>query len=328
MAHVAIVFTGGTISMLPDPATGAAVPALNGAEILARTPGLDAIATLEPIDWGLVPASHLRFAQLLDLARIARDALARPDVDGAVVVQGTDTIEETAFAFDLLVAGPKPVVVVGAMRNAGDPGLRRPVQPPRRGPVAASPGAREQGTLVVMGGAHPAGGRRHQDPHRRLRHASGRSISARSARCAGNGATVSSLRARRRVLWRRSRTRPRNRSPSSRPSLRPMDCPAPRGRGRGAGRGGGGDGVGQSGSGPVDGGDRSDGHGHPGGAHHPLPIRPRIGRVRLPGGRREHWVQAGAILAGYLGGPKARVALALGIGAGLDEAGLRALFAD
>ena len=54
--------------MLPDPVTGAAVPALDGAAILARTPGLDAIATVEAIDWGLVPASHLAFAQLLDIA--------------------------------------------------------------------------------------------------------------------------------------------------------------------------------------------------------------------------------------------------------------------
>ena len=33
-------------------------------------------------------------------------------------------------------------------------------------------------------------------------------------------------------------------------------------------------------------------------------------------------------LAGHLSGPKARVALALGIGAGMDHAGLAALLAD
>jgi L-asparaginase len=47
----------------------------------------------------------------------------------------------------------------------------------------------------------------------------------------------------------------------------------------------------------------------------------------FPGGGAT-WVRAGAILAGYLGGPKARIALALGVGAGLDRAGLEALFAD
>ncbi len=47
----------------------------------------------------------------------------------------------------------------------------------------------------------------------------------------------------------------------------------------------------------------------------------------FPGGGAT-WAQAGAMLAGYLGGPKARIALALGIGAGLDRAGLIALLAD
>jgi L-asparaginase len=47
----------------------------------------------------------------------------------------------------------------------------------------------------------------------------------------------------------------------------------------------------------------------------------------FPGGGAT-WVRAGAMLAGHLGGPKARVALALGIGAGLDRAALEALLAD
>jgi L-asparaginase len=150
--RVAVVFTGGTISMLPDPATGAAVPALDGAAILARSPALAAVADLEPIDWGLVPASHLSFAQLLEIAAVLRRVLARPDIDAAVVVQGTDVIEETAFAFDLLVAGPKPVVVVGAMRNAADPGYEGPANLRDAVRAAAHPGLRDQGTLVVMGG--------------------------------------------------------------------------------------------------------------------------------------------------------------------------------
>jgi len=47
----------------------------------------------------------------------------------------------------------------------------------------------------------------------------------------------------------------------------------------------------------------------------------------FPGGGAT-WIRAGAIPAGFLGGPKARIALALGLGAGLGDRGLRALFAD
>ena len=117
---IGILFTGGTISMRPDPVAGGAVPVLGGDEIIARTAGLGEVAEVVATDWGLVPASHLGFDQILDICSTVQGALARPDIDGAVVVQGTDTIEETAFAFDLAVRSDKPVVVTGAMRNAAE----------------------------------------------------------------------------------------------------------------------------------------------------------------------------------------------------------------
>jgi L-asparaginase len=47
----------------------------------------------------------------------------------------------------------------------------------------------------------------------------------------------------------------------------------------------------------------------------------------FPGGGAA-WVSAGAMLTGHLGGPKARIALAVGLGGGLDRTGLAALLAD
>src|SRR5436305_1414356 len=116
--RVAVVFTGGTISMRHDPAAGGNMPVLGAAALLEAVPGLDAIADLLVVDHGLTPASHFGFAALFAISAAVRDALADPAVDGAVVVQGTDTIEETAFFLDLLHRGPKPVVVTGAMRSA------------------------------------------------------------------------------------------------------------------------------------------------------------------------------------------------------------------
>ena len=116
-----MVFTGGTISTLPDAAAGGNTPVLRGADILARSPGVARVAQVEAIDWGLVPASHLRFAQMMDIARVVDEALTRPEVAGAVVVQGTDTIEETALAYELLVRSDKPLIVTGAMRDGSSP---------------------------------------------------------------------------------------------------------------------------------------------------------------------------------------------------------------
>ncbi len=157
MARVAVVFTGGTIASVADPSAGGNVPALDGAAILARTPGIDEIADVLVIDRGRTPASHFTFPALLDLAEAVRAALADPSIDGAVVVQGTDTIEETSFLLDLVLDSPKPVIVTGAMRAASDEGYDGPVNLRDAVTCASASELREQGVCVVLAGAiHPS----------------------------------------------------------------------------------------------------------------------------------------------------------------------------
>jgi L-asparaginase len=107
---------------------------------------------VEAIDWGLVPASHLRFVQILEIGALITQAAARPEVSGVVVVQGTDVLEETAFAWDLVYDGEAPVVVVGAMRNAGDADYDGPRNLGDAIAVAADARLRGQGVIVVMAG--------------------------------------------------------------------------------------------------------------------------------------------------------------------------------
>ncbi len=148
--HIVVIFTGGTISMRSS-GTGN-VPVMRGEELLSTVPGLDEVAEVEPIDWGLVSASHMTFAQVLDIGRILAEQLARPEVAGAVVVQGTDAIEETAFAWDLLPLGPKPVVVVGAMRSASQEGYDGPENLRNAVIAAGSHALRGQGVVVALAG--------------------------------------------------------------------------------------------------------------------------------------------------------------------------------
>ncbi|HEY7025802.1 MAG TPA: asparaginase [Candidatus Limnocylindrales bacterium] len=121
MTNVSIIFTGGTIATRPSAEAGGNIPVLDGGAILALAPEVAEVAEIEVIDWGMVPASHLRFGQVLSIARLADEQLRRADVDGVVIVQGTDAIEETAFAYDLLLATDKPIVITGAMRDSSAP---------------------------------------------------------------------------------------------------------------------------------------------------------------------------------------------------------------
>lgn len=150
--RVAIIFTGGTISMTVDPVAGGAVPTLAGADLLALAPGLDAIAEIVPIDRGRTPASHFSFADVLAIGGAIDAALRDHRIAGVVVVQGTDTLEETAFAWDLCHADPRPVVVTGAMRNASQPDWDGPANLRAAVRVAAHPAARGAGVVVVLGG--------------------------------------------------------------------------------------------------------------------------------------------------------------------------------
>lgn len=135
-----------------DPVAGGNVPDLDGARILARTPGLDRFAEVIPIDVGRTPASHFTFDDLGRIWAIIATHLADPRIDGVVVVQGTDTIEETSFAWDLHHHGPKPVVVTGAMRAPHEAGYDGPANLRDAVAVAAAPLAREVGVVVTLAG--------------------------------------------------------------------------------------------------------------------------------------------------------------------------------
>ena len=146
--RIAIFFTGGTISMRIENETGGAVPKLSGAEILAQVPSLETIAELETIDFARLAGPHWTPARMLELAQAVQAKLAT--VDGVVITHGTDTLEETAYALDLLLASDKPIVFVGAMRNSSELSWDGPANLRAAVRVAASTEARELGVLVVM----------------------------------------------------------------------------------------------------------------------------------------------------------------------------------
>jgi L-asparaginase len=149
--RVRLLTTGGTIASTPDPDTGAMRASTSGDDLVAAIPGLADLADVEVEDVALVNSWDVTLPLMADLAR--RVAAAAADgVAGVVVTHGTDTLEETAFALDLLHDAPLPVVVTGAMRGGGgNPALtdgpRNLLAAVR---VAAAPAARDLGCVTVL----------------------------------------------------------------------------------------------------------------------------------------------------------------------------------
>ena len=142
------VFTlGGTISALGG-LEGA--HRLSGEQVLAGAGEAFAAAgvRVEVCDFRRLPSSSLTFEDLAQLAE-AVDAAAAEGA-GVVVVQGTDTLEETAFLLDLVCSGRTAVVVTGAMRRPDLPGADGPANLVAAIAVAADPGCQGLGVLVVL----------------------------------------------------------------------------------------------------------------------------------------------------------------------------------
>ncbi len=86
---------------------------LGGNELLAAMPEIAAIAEVS-VDAGLHGIASI--ADQCMLARRVQHVLDDPAVDGVVFVQGTNSIEETAYFLHLTVRSGKPIVVTGAQR--------------------------------------------------------------------------------------------------------------------------------------------------------------------------------------------------------------------
>jgi L-asparaginase len=135
-----------------DPAAGGPVPALGGDALLAMAPGIERVAEVSVDEWAVMPGAHLTVEQMWDLrARIA-EWVARPDVTGVVVTQGTDTIEETAYLVARSLRTDTPIVFTGAMRTSQDLSWDGPANITDAVRVASSSAARGLGVLVVFAG--------------------------------------------------------------------------------------------------------------------------------------------------------------------------------
>src|SRR5664280_2056256 len=117
---VVLIATGGTIAMKIDPVKKAPVPAISGEDLLATVPEVAKYATMEVNNISNVPSGYMDPARWVALSKEVNRTLARPDVAGVIISHGTDTLEETAWWLDLTADTDKPIVLIGAQRNASE----------------------------------------------------------------------------------------------------------------------------------------------------------------------------------------------------------------
>ena len=147
---VQLIATGGTIAMKIDPVKKAPVPAITGEDLLATVPDMGKVANVQVNNISNVPSGYMDPARWVELQKAVAQALAKPEVAGVIVSHGTDTLEETAYFLDLTVKSDKPVVLIGAQRNASEADFDGPRNLLNAARICVSPEAKNKGVMLAM----------------------------------------------------------------------------------------------------------------------------------------------------------------------------------
>ena len=153
--RLALIGTGGTIAGAASAAsvsTDYKPASLSLAAVVDTVPELRQRYEIEVTQPMQLASYDVRPEHWLDLHRDVMQAVNNPAISGIVITHGTDTLEETATFLHLSVDTDKPIIVVGAMRPATAYSADGPANLLDACSVAACPGARHRGTLVVMNG--------------------------------------------------------------------------------------------------------------------------------------------------------------------------------
>jgi len=147
---IAIIFTGGTISMTVNKDTNAATPSLSSGDIMSLVRHIKDFADVELIDFSAIPSPHMTPEKMMELKAVVEKQCRRTDISGVVITHGTDNLEETAYLLDLTLNTSKPIVMTGSMRNASELGYDGPSNLASAILTAISKESQNRGVLVVL----------------------------------------------------------------------------------------------------------------------------------------------------------------------------------
>ena len=152
LPKVTVLATGGTIAGAADSRSGVEYKAgeISGEQLIAAVPAIQKLATLKAEQVSNIGSQDMNDEVWFKLATRINQILGKGEADGVVITHGTDTLEETAFFLEQVVASDKPVVIVGSMRPATAVSADGPANLFEAVKVAASKEAAGRGVMVVL----------------------------------------------------------------------------------------------------------------------------------------------------------------------------------
>ena len=132
MKNIVILATGGTIAGAGEQGKdiGYKSGSIKAQTLIDAIPELKNVANICVEQFCNINSDDVTSEIWIALAKRIQELLQREDVDGIVMMHGTDTMEETAFFLNLTLGGSapsaagnvaKPVIMTGSMRPATAP---------------------------------------------------------------------------------------------------------------------------------------------------------------------------------------------------------------
>jgi L-asparaginase len=152
LPRVTILATGGTIAgkANANSAVGYTSGQASAKDLIDAVPGIEKLAILNAEQISNIGSQDMNDEVWITLAKRINELFAKGDADGVVITHGTDTMEETAFFLEQVIASDKPVVLVGSMRPSTAVSADGPANLYEGVKLAASNEAKGRGTMIVL----------------------------------------------------------------------------------------------------------------------------------------------------------------------------------
>ncbi|VEU82363.1 asparaginase [Acholeplasma hippikon] len=148
--RILMVFTGGTIAMHNDVKSMRAIVSSNNTNLINMIEDSFKAFEIDYVEHSSFPSPYIKPIDMFKMAKLIESHLEHKKYDGVVITHGTDTMEESAYFFDLYFNIETPIVFTGAMRNLSELGYDGLSNIFSSILVAASLESRGRGVLLVM----------------------------------------------------------------------------------------------------------------------------------------------------------------------------------